>query len=124
VIGASTIRDNDSITARAIIAFENPENNKAQENAIAYDSDSYYINQNNVLGASIFGLGFLPGTLAGWLFLILLLILVILIIRYAIRREEHHHHYHGASSPEGTSVTTTKVVTEEEYTPYRPTPKE
>ncbi len=122
-----TLQSNESVTARAIIAFENPEN-KAQENAIAYDSDSYIASQN-VLGASIFGLGFLPGTLAGWLFIILLIILLILLIRYATGRiEKRNHYYHypddsGNVPPvppvTGTSTTTTTV----DYTPYRPTPK-
>jgi hypothetical protein len=121
------LKENDPVTARAIIAFENPEN-KAQENAIAYDSDSYIASQN-VLGASIFGLGFLPGTLAGWLFIILLIILLILLIRYATGRiEKRNHYYHypddsGNVPPvppvTGTSTTTTTV----DYTPYRPTPK-
>lgn len=123
---SGTLKDNDPITARAIMAFENPEN-KAQENAIAYDSDSYLAN-TNVLGASIFGLDFLPGTLAGWLFIILLLVLLILIIRYATRREEHHHYYRdevAAPSPTRTVATTTEQKqTEVDYTPYRPTPKD
>jgi hypothetical protein len=122
-----TFKDNDPITARAIMAFENPEN-KAQENAIAYDSDSY-LSSSSVLGASIFGLDFLPGTLAGWLFIILLLILVILIIRYASRRREEHHHYYptdnngpiahpmAPATPVAPMVTKT---TEVEYTPHRP----
>lgn len=117
------LKENDPVTARAIIAFENPENRQAQENAIAYDSDTFVASQNQVLGASIFGLGNLPGTLAGWLFLILLLILIILVIRYMTRREEHHHYY---TNREDIPVTPKNVVTHEEvdYTPYRPTPKE
>lgn len=121
-----TLKDNDPITARAIMAFENPEN-KAQENAIAYDSDSY-LASTNVLGASIFGLDFLPGTLAGWLFIILLLVLLILIIRYATRREEHHHYYRDEvvppTRPVVTNTTTTTSAPEVDYTPYRPTPKD
>lgn len=125
---AGTLKDNDPITARAIMAFENPEN-KAQENAIAYDSDSYLAN-TNVLGASIFGLDFLPGTLAGWLFIILLLVLLILIIRYATRREEHHHYYKEEVVPTPTrpvvtnTTTTTSAAPEVDYTPYRPTPRD
>lgn len=125
-INGSSLKDNDPFTARAIMAFENPKN-KAQENAIAYDSDTY-LASTNVLGASIFGLGFLPGTLAGWLFLILLLVLVILIIRYVTRREQHNHFYTRDDgsvppvpmAPMGSTTTTTTDV---DYTPYRPTPK-
>lgn len=124
---SGTLKDNDPITARAIMAFENPEN-KAQENAIAYDSDSY-LASTNVLGASIFGLDFLPGTLAGWLFIILLLVLLILIIRYATRREEHHHYYKEEvvptpTRPVVTNTTTTTSAPEVDYTPYRPTPRD
>jgi hypothetical protein len=124
-----SFKDNDPITARAIMAFENPEN-KAQENAIAYDSDSY-LSSSSVLGASIFGLDFLPGTLAGWLFIILLLILVVLIIRYATRRREEHHYYpmdnNGPTYPTAPVAPVAPMVTkttEVEYTPYRPTPKQ
>jgi hypothetical protein len=121
-----TLQSNESVTARAIIAFENPEN-KAQENAIAYDSDSYLASQN-VLGASIFGLGFLPGTLAGWLFIILLIILLILLIRYATGRiEQKNHYYHypddSGNVPPVPPVTGTSTTTTVDYTPYRPTPK-
>ena len=128
-VKGTSFKDNDPITARAIMAFENPEN-RAQENAIAYDSDSYLSTQN-VLGASVFGLDFLPGTLAGWLFIILLLILVILIIRYTMRGREEHHHYYptdkGPMQPVAPVMTPVSPMvtktTEVEYTPYRPTPK-
>lgn len=119
------LKDNDSVTARAIIAFENPENQQAQENAIAYDSDSFVTGNNTVLGASIFGLNGFPGSLAGWLFLILLLILIILIIRYMTRREEHHHYYsRPADMPVAPTKSTTVIQEDVDYTPYRPTPKE
>lgn len=120
-----TLQSNESVTARAIIAFENPEN-KAQENAIAYDSDSYLASQN-VLGASIFGLGFLPGTLAGWLFIILLIILLILLIRYATGRIEQKNHYYHYPDDSGNTTPAAPIVekttTTVDYTPYRPTPK-
>lgn len=126
VIG--TLRDNDPITARAIMAFENPLN-RAQENAIAYDSDTYFASQN-VLGASIFGLDFLPGTLAGWLFLILLIILLILVIRYATARREDRNDrggmHGGMGGPTPTPAPAPIAHTEysqTEYTPYRPTPR-
>jgi hypothetical protein len=118
-----SFKDNDPITARAIMAFENPIN-KAQENAIAYDSDTYLSN-SSVLGASIFGLDFLPGSLAGWLLLILILLLIVLIIRYALRREQHHHYYTDPVVPPNTTTTTTvSTSSPDDYTPYRPTPKQ
>ncbi len=123
------LHDNDPVTARAIMAFENPIN-QAQENAIAYDSDTYVVG-TSVLGASIFGLGFLPGTLAGWLFVILLLILLILVIRYAFGHSNNNDRgsrggnggngfSNGSGSMGGTTTTYSEAA---DYTPYRPTPR-
>ncbi len=116
VVGTTRLIDGDAITARAILAFENPEVNQAQENAIAYDSDTYFVQK--IVASGIFGGTFLPATLAGWLLLILLLIIVIILLRYAVRREEHHHYY-----PEVKKEPTTEN-NNEDYIPYRPTPKE
>ncbi len=122
VVGS--LKDGDPVTARVIIAFENPENRQAQENAIAYDADTFVItNNNNVLGASIFGLGGL-GSLAGWLFLILLLILVILVIRYMTRREEHHHYYSRNDAPVAPQNAPVVRHDDDDYTPYRPTSRD
>jgi hypothetical protein len=126
-----TLQVNESITARAIIAFENPEL-RSQENAIAYDSDSYITSQN-VLGASIFGLDFLPGSLAGWLFIILLIILLILLIRYATgRAEQRNHYYHydddrGMPQPQAPVAPVASAphnLPQDDYAPYRPTRKD
>lgn len=122
VVGS--LKDGDPVTARAIIAFENPENRQAQENAIAYDADTFVVtNNSNVLGASIFGLGGL-GSLAGWLFLILLLILVILVIRYMTRREEHHHYYSRNDAPVAPQNAPVVRHDDDDYTPYRPTSRD
>ncbi len=126
-----TLQANESVTARAIIAFENPEL-RSQENAIAYDSDSYITSQN-VLGASIFGLDFLPGSLAGWLFIILLIILLILLIRYATGRvEQRNHYYHydddrGMPQPQAPVAPVASAphnLPQDDYAPYRPTRKD
>lgn len=74
------LREGDPVVAQAIAAFENPKTGTA-ENAIAYDADTFST-AGSVLGASIFGLNFLPHSLAGWL-LILLIILLIIIIAHA-----------------------------------------
>ncbi len=120
VVGTKLLQDNDAITARAILAFENPTVEAAYENAIAYDSDTYFVRQAAV-GAGLFGGTFLPATLAGWIFLILLLIIILAIIRYAIRREEKHYHYHGNVKKNHEEVLSQD---EDDYIPYRPTPKE
>jgi hypothetical protein len=59
-----SLKDGDPIVAQAIVAFENPKTS-ATENAIAYDSDQFST-RGSTLGASIFGLGFLP-TISRWL---------------------------------------------------------
>jgi hypothetical protein len=127
-----SLEANESITARAIIAFENPEL-RSQENAIAYDSDSY-ITSKNVLGASIFGLDFLPGTLAGWLFIILLIVLLILLIRYATGRvEQRNHYYHydddrgmpqQPQAPVAPVASAPHNLPQDDYAPYRPMRKD
>ena len=116
VVGTARLIDGDAITARAILAFENPEVNQAQENAIAYDSDTYFVQK--VVASGIFGGTFLPATLVGWLLLILLLIIVIILLRYAVRREDHHHYY-----PE-VKKDPAPETNNDDYIPYRPTPKE
>lgn len=103
-----TARVNGSLSAgapvvgRAILAFKNPTLDGAQENAIAYDSDRFIAN-SNVLGASAFGAGFLPGTLAGWLIIALIIILIILAARHYMRAGYYDDRDHGGP-----------------YTPYRP----
>lgn len=99
------LRDGDPVTARAIAAFENPTLEGAQENAIAYDADHYRAS-NSVLGASAFGAGFLPGTLAGWLILLLIIVLIILAARHYMR--SGYNGYDDRDRNDGP------------YTPYRP----
>ncbi len=83
----SGLREGDPVVAQAIAAFENPRTGTA-ENAIAYDADTFSTN-NGVLGASIFGLDFLPHSLAGWLLILLIIILIIIVAHYyATRRNQ------------------------------------
>lgn len=112
-------RDGDPVVARAILAFENPIN-QAQENAIAYDSDEFD-SDGSLLGAFLFGAGFFPTSLAGWLLIILLIILLMLLVRHYMKKGP-------------TAVVVTPVAPGApgassapsaggEYIPYRPTPK-
>ncbi len=79
------LREGDPVVAQAIMAFENPTTN-ATENAIAYDADEYSLVSGAGLGASLFGLGFFPTSLAGWLLILLIIILIVLAVRYFNRR--------------------------------------
>jgi hypothetical protein len=101
-----TLQSGDPIVGRAIVAFKNPTLDGVQENAIAYDSDRYDNNGSAVLGASAFGAGFLPGTLAGWLIILLIIVLIILAARHYMRNG-----YYGADDRDRHDGP---------YTPYRP----
>lgn len=99
------LRSGDPVVGRVIGAFENPTLEGAQENAIAYDSDRYENNGSSVLGASAFGIGFLPGTLAGWLIILLIIVLIILAARHYMRSGYNGYNDRDHGGP---------------YTPYRP----
>jgi hypothetical protein len=111
-----TLRQGDPVVARAIIAFENP-TTQARENAIGYDSDTYSA-RNGGLGAFLFGAGFFPTTLAGWL----IILLIILGIIYLARRYMRHE----AAGMAAAAVTTpvVPVTPAGEYTAYRPMPRQ
>jgi hypothetical protein len=83
----SGLRDGDPVVAQAIMAFENPKTT-ATENAIAYDADEFSNTDGSVLGASLFGLTFLPTSLAGWLLVILIILLIVILARYFMRKND------------------------------------
>ncbi len=79
--------DRDLITGTATIAFTNPTNN-SQESAIAYAlNNTTNCARNSLAGLALFGNGFWPTTLIGWL----VLILIFLALIYLATRV-----YHGA----------------------------
>lgn len=124
VAASSGLREGDPVVAQAIMAFENPIN-RAQENAIAYDADIYSLS-SSVLGASVFGSGFLPGTLIGWLILLLIILAIILLVRYFYGRNRNHNYHTYYNNPAGATPVHNTVATDSspnEYTPYRPTPR-
>ena len=107
-----TVRINDRGTENLIVAsavgvFEHPETT-ARESAIDFDSTDRYNTANN-LGASVFGAGFFPGTLLGWLILLLVLFLVFVAARYYALRPAKRPVYYQAP-PAG-------------YQPYQPAPR-
>jgi uncharacterized repeat protein (TIGR01451 family) len=61
--------DSDMLVANANMVYTNPQTT-AQEEAVAYDLDRFFNsalenNNNNLTGAAIFGIGFLPNSLLG-----------------------------------------------------------
>ncbi len=78
--------DSDMLVANASMSYTNP-TTTAQEEAVAYDLDKFISGadakngRTSLTGAAIFGGGFLPNSLLGWL----VLILVILGLAYLIR---------------------------------------
>jgi uncharacterized repeat protein (TIGR01451 family) len=72
--------DNDLIVATSTIAFTIP--GGAQDDAIAYASATVNRDASFLAGLALFGDGFFPTTLVGWL----LLILIILVLIYIARR--------------------------------------
>lgn len=110
-----TLRNGDPVVARAIIAFENPLT-EARENAIGYDSDEY--NANGGLGAFLFGAGFFPTTLAGWLIILLIILGIIYLARRYMRNQV-------VGTVAGASYSApAPAANPGEYTPYRPMPRQ
>lgn len=112
-----TLRAGDPVVARAIIAFENP-TTQARENAIGYDSDTFRA-RNGGLGAFLFGAGFFPTTLAGWLVIILIILGIVYIARRYMR-----HQIVGAAVAAAAPAPVVPVTPPGEYTAYRPMPRQ
>ena len=130
----SGMKEGDPVVAQAVMAFQNPTSG-ATLNAIAYDADTFSLG-TNVLGASIFGLGFLPTSLGGWLILILILLIIIIIAHYYfVGRKQNmmvvHHQVPPQGLPpqgipqQGMPVNPPQPPTAgaNDYIVYRPTPK-
>jgi uncharacterized repeat protein (TIGR01451 family) len=75
--------DSDMLVANASMVYTNP-TTTAQEEAVAYDLDKFFNSadgRTSLTGAAIFGGGFLPNSLLGWL----VMILVILGLAYLVK---------------------------------------
>lgn len=115
----SGLRNGDPVVAQAIMAFENP-TTKAAENAIAYDADEY-ASDGSVLGASLFGLDFLPSSLAGWLLLLLILLAIIILAHsYIVRHRATTVMVNNGNVPPNVPMGSAG----NDYVVYRPTPKQ
>ncbi len=78
-----TIIPGNNLVTTATIAFTTP--GKAQDSAIAYVLNTVG-NPNNLAGLALFGAGFFPTSLLGWILLLGLLLVLILIARYFYHR--------------------------------------
>lgn len=76
-----TAKDSDFITTSATIGFLN-ETTNAQGSATVYATNSTLNCANNLAGLALFGNGFWPTTLIGWLLLLLLVVGLIWLIRW------------------------------------------
>lgn len=115
------LRDGDPVVAQAIMAFENPRTT-GTENAIAYDADEFSSTNGNVLGASLFGLGFLPTSLGGWLLILLIILIIIVLVRYFMKKDETTT-YHQVTETRSTQPEAGAAPTQD-YIVYKPTPKQ
>ncbi|MEI8223945.1 MAG: hypothetical protein WCG20_02360 [bacterium] len=117
----SGLRNGDPVVAQAIMAFENPKT-RAAENAIAYDADEFAtVDGNSVFGASLFGLDFLPTSLAGWLLIFLILLIIIILAHSYFSRNR------GAQVMINSGNVPNNIPVDQagnDYVVYRPTPKQ
>lgn len=84
VLTNPTIIPGNTLVTTATAAFTLP--TSAQDSAIAYDLDNVVSFQNNLAGLALFGAGFFPTSLLGWILLLGLLLVLILIARYFYHR--------------------------------------
>ncbi len=75
----NSARDNDLAIATATIAFTTASG--AQDDAIAYATTNINSGTNSLAGLALFGSGFLPSTLVGWLLLILVILALVALAR-------------------------------------------
>jgi hypothetical protein len=118
----SGLREGDPVVAQAIAAFENPRTS-ATENAIAYDADTFST-AGSVLGASIFGLNFLPNSLVGWLIILLIILLIIIIVRTYTMRNRAAVVAINNQSPRPMDAGAPGATPGNDYIVYRPNPKQ
>lgn len=115
------LQDGDPVVAQAIMAFENPKTNAA-ENAIAYDSDEFNAVRT---GGFLGGINF-PNSLAGWLLILLIILLIIIVARYYLWADRNqtvinpmaHSQYPYPPAPAPTAPAG------DDYIVYRPNPKQ
>ncbi len=106
---APNVTNGNTLVAQATLAFTTP--GGAQDSAIAYDLDNVgNINTNNLAGLALFGVGFFPSSLLGWILLLGIILVLILIARYYYHRANAQrmaavgpapiHQYYAAPAPQ------------------------
>ncbi len=133
----------DEVTAEARLGYTANNETSLRDEATATDTDEYDGFEYVALGttaasASIFGSGgssFLPTTLGGWLIVLAIIFGIIAVLAALIVHRRHHEEVVTYATPyepeydaeffteKSTEPAPAQEITEEEYTPYRPTPK-
>jgi uncharacterized repeat protein (TIGR01451 family) len=72
----------ETLVATATLVYTHP-TTKAQEDAIAYDLVRVMNSNSSLTGLALFGGGFLPNSLVGWLIIILIVLLLVYVARRA-----------------------------------------
>ena len=122
----SGMKQGDPVVAQAVAAFQNPKGD-ATENAIAYDADTFNV-PGSIAGASLFGLGFLPNSLGGWLIIIFIILIIIIVAHYYfVGRHKQvtvvHTQAPIAPVPPAPAAPAPEAMVPD-YTVYRPNPKQ
>lgn len=85
IVGTANLNDvpGNNFVTTATLAFTTP--SRAQDSAIAYVLNTVG-SQNNLAGLALFGAGFFPNSLLGWIILIGLILILLFIARYFYHR--------------------------------------
>ncbi len=102
-----TLIPGTNLVTTATLAFTTPRN--AQDSAIAYVLNNVVNRTNSLAGLALWGGGFFPGTLLGWVILIGLIIILVLLARWFYDRQAAEraarmpvqHNYYGAAAANG-----------------------
>ena len=119
------MKQGDPVVAQAVAAFQNPKGD-ATENAIAYDADTFAV-PSSLAGASLFGLGFLPNSLGGWLIIILIILIIIIVAHYYFvgrHKQLTVVHTQAPIAPAPAPAAQAPDAMVPDYTVYRPNPKQ
>lgn len=76
-----------------------------QPQSVSANVTAQVAGDTNNLGASVFGAGFFPGGIFGWLLIIILILLLILLVRYLLDRPRQQVAYTPTALPRRTTTT-------------------
>jgi hypothetical protein len=86
-----------------------PQSVLANVSAQVWSAPTPATNENNSLGASVFGAGFLPTNLFGWLLLLVLVLVLIFLARYIMDQSFRKKTVTTSSQPSGKKTVTTTI---------------